>query len=79
MPRERIAGVVLAAGLSSRMGTNKMLLQLGGTSLVRRAVSTALSAGLDPVVVVLGHQGERVRAELGGLPCTAVENAEYAR
>jgi molybdenum cofactor cytidylyltransferase len=79
MPRERIAGVVLAAGLSSRMGTNKMLLRLGGTSLVRRAVGTALEAGLDPVVVVVGHEGERIRAELEGLACTPVENAGYAR
>jgi molybdenum cofactor cytidylyltransferase len=79
MPRERIAGVVLAAGLSSRMGTNKMLLQLGGTSMVRRAVSTALGAGLDPVVAVVGHESGRIRAELAGLPCMAVENAEYAR
>ncbi|HEY6910950.1 MAG TPA: nucleotidyltransferase family protein [Myxococcales bacterium] len=79
MPRERIAGVVLAAGLSSRMGTNKMLLRLGGTSVVRRAVSTALEAGLDPVVVVLGHEGGRIRAELEGLPCTPVENADYAQ
>jgi molybdenum cofactor cytidylyltransferase len=79
MPRERIAGVVLAAGLSSRMGTNKMLLQLGGTSVVRRAVSTAVEAGLDPVVAVLGHESLRIRAELQGLPCTAVENADHAR
>ncbi|HEY4886420.1 MAG TPA: nucleotidyltransferase family protein [Myxococcales bacterium] len=76
---ERIAGVVLAAGLSSRMGLNKMLLELGGRTLVRRAVTTALSAGLDPVLVVLGHEGDRVRAELSGLPYTAVMNSDYAR
>jgi molybdenum cofactor cytidylyltransferase len=79
MPRERIAGVVLAAGLSSRMGTNKMMLKVGGTSLVRRAVSTALSAGLDPVVAVVGHESARIRGELAGLSCTAVENPDYAR
>jgi molybdenum cofactor cytidylyltransferase len=79
MPRERIAGVVLAAGLSSRMGTNKMLLQLGGTSVVRRAVGTALTAGLDPVVAVVGHESGRIRAELEGLACTVLENADYAR
>ena len=79
MPRERIAGVVLAAGLSSRMGTNKMMLKVGGTSVVRRAVSTALSAGLDPVVAVVGHESARIRGELAGLCCTAVENPDYAR
>jgi len=76
---ERVAGVVLAAGLSSRMGLNKMLLDLGGRTLVRRAVTTALSAGLDPVLVVLGHESDRVRAELSGLPWTAVLNSDYAR
>jgi len=79
MPGERVAGVVLAAGLSSRMGENKMLIEVGGRTLVQRAVETALSARLDPVLVVVGHESERVRAELRGLSCTAVLNAEYAR
>jgi molybdenum cofactor cytidylyltransferase len=78
MTAERIAGVVLAAGLSSRMGRNKMLLQLGGRSLVRRAVETALSACLDPVLVVVGHERERVESELRGLTCMPVHNPDYA-
>jgi molybdenum cofactor cytidylyltransferase len=78
MTLERMAGVVLAAGQSTRMGTNKMLLELGGRTLVRRAVSTALSADLDPVLVVLGHESERVRAELSDLACVPVLNPEYA-
>jgi molybdenum cofactor cytidylyltransferase len=79
MTGERVAGVVLAAGLSTRMGENKMLLQLGGRTLVRRAVATALAGGLDPVLVVVGHERERVEKELTGLRCTPVFNAEYAR
>ncbi len=79
MTGDSVAGVVLAAGLSSRMGSNKMLIELGGQTLVRRAVSTAVAAGLDPVVVVVGHDSERVRHELSGLRCTAVFNPEYVR
>ena len=79
MTGDRVAGVVLAAGLSSRMGTNKMLLELGGRTLVQRAVATALAAGLDPVLVVVGHERERVQEELMGLRCTPVFNKEYAR
>jgi molybdenum cofactor cytidylyltransferase len=79
MPDDRVAGVVLAAGLSSRMGKNKMLLELGGRTLVRRAVETALAAGLDPVLVVVGHESDRVRAQLRGLSCAPVLNPEYAR
>ena len=78
MTGERVAGVVLAAGLSTRMGRNKMLLRIGSRSLVRRAVETALSARLDPVLVVVGHERERVEPELHGLSCTAVHNPEYA-
>jgi len=75
-----VAGVVLAAGTSTRMGgPNKLLFDVGGEPLVRRSVARALAAGLAPVVVVLGHEAERVRAQLEGVPCRTVMNAEYAR
>jgi len=75
----RVAGVLLAAGTSSRMGRNKLFLPLNGTSVLRRAVATALEAGLDPVLVVLGHESERALAELDGIPCTPLVNRRYAR
>ena len=78
MGAERIAGVVLAAGLSSRMGANKLLLQLDGRSVVRRAVETALASGLEPVLVVTGHERERVEAELRELRCRPVFNPDFA-
>jgi molybdenum cofactor cytidylyltransferase len=78
MTGERIAGVVLAAGLSSRMGRNKMLLDLGGQTLVRRPVGTAIAAGLDPVLVVVGHESERVRAAVADLACTPVVNPQFS-
>src|SRR3989442_4676977 len=59
------------------MGRNEMLLELEGESLVRRAARRAVEAGLSPVVVVLGHEGERVRAELAGLPCDCAINPDY--
>src|SRR5258706_7987926 len=75
----RLAGVVLAAGTSSRMGRNKLFEPLGGTSVLRRAVGIAREAGLDPVLVVLGHQSDRALRELAGLRCAPVLNAEFAR
>lgn len=81
MPDEQagaVAGVVLAAGSSTRMGTNKLFLRLEGESVLRRAVGRALAAGLDPVVVVVGHDADRSRAELAGLSCRAVHNSAYA-
>ena len=73
-----VAGVVLAAGLSSRMGKNKLLLEIGGTSVLRRALLAAAAAGLDPIIVVLGHQRELVQPSLAGIACTPVVNEDYA-
>src|SRR6266516_284852 len=81
MPRptepSRIAGVILAAGASRRMGKNKMLLVLEGESLIRRAAKRALGAGLSPVVVVIGHEADRLRAELKDLPVEFAVNPAY--
>jgi len=76
----RIGAVVLAAGASRRMGPgrNKMLLELEGEPLARRAARRALAAGLTPVVVVLGHEADRVRETLGGLACDCVVNPDFA-
>lgn len=61
------------------MGRNKLLLELEGESLLRRAVGRAIAAGLDPVIVVLGHDADRAREELSGLVCRPVVNPDYAR
>ena len=73
-----VAAIVLAAGASVRMGRNKLLLELGGESVVRGAVRRAGDAGMDPVVVVTGHERGAVEVELHGIGCRAVYNAEHA-
>lgn len=75
-PREsgRVAGILLAAGTSSRMGRDKLLVELGGETLLRRAAARAVDAGLDPLVVVLGPGRERHAEELRGLDPLVVEN-----
>jgi molybdenum cofactor cytidylyltransferase len=70
--------VVLAAGTSSRMGKNKLFLEIDGETVLHRTVRTAASAGLDPVLVALGHESDRARAELEGLPCLSLINPRYA-
>ena len=80
-PSERsgaVAGVVLAAGSSTRMGRNKLFFDLDGETLLRRVVRRAIGAGLGPVVVVVGHEAEHARAELAELACTPVENPDHA-
>ena len=73
-----VAGIVLAAGSSTRMGRNKLLLQVAGESLVRRAVRVANEAGLDPVVVVTGHARETVEREIADMDCVPVFNADHS-
>jgi molybdenum cofactor cytidylyltransferase len=80
MPSERtgaVAGVVLAAGTSTRMGHNKLLLELDAETLVHRAVRRVVNAGLDQVFVVLGHEADRVREAIGSLKCQTVFNPNY--
>jgi len=74
-----IAGILLAAGSATRMGRNKLLLELDGEPLVRRAARRALEAGLDPLLVVVGHEAAAVRAALSGLGCRFVDNPEWRR
>jgi molybdenum cofactor cytidylyltransferase len=75
----RIAGLVLAAGRSTRMGgPNKLLEEINGRSLVRIATEQVLASRAKPVIVVTGHQKERVERALAGLPVTLVHNPDYA-
>jgi molybdenum cofactor cytidylyltransferase len=74
----KFAVVLLAAGLSRRMGErNKLLIEIGGEPLVRRTARTYLAAGTD-VHAVLGHEAESICAALSDLPVRFVENPDYA-
>ncbi|HEX9942250.1 MAG TPA: nucleotidyltransferase family protein [Thermoanaerobaculia bacterium] len=72
-----VAGILLAAGTSSRMGSNKLLFELEGESVLRRAARRALAGGLSPLVVVLGHEPDKAFREIEDLPCTWVQNPLY--
>jgi molybdenum cofactor cytidylyltransferase len=76
-----IAAIVLAAGGSKRIGRPKMLLPLGGGTVLSATVEPLLRSRLDRVVVVLGAEAERVRRE-AALPddqrLTVVVNASWA-
>ena len=71
--------MVLAAGRSTRMGAiNKLIAEIGGKPLVRIAAEQALASRAKPVIVVTGHERERVEAALDGLPVRFVHNPDYA-
>jgi molybdenum cofactor cytidylyltransferase len=72
----RVGAVLLAAGLSRRMGgTNKLLLELDGAPIVARCADALLASPVRPLVVVTGHQAEEVRAALAGRALRCVHNA----
>jgi molybdenum cofactor cytidylyltransferase len=74
---EHCAGIVLAAGESTRFGSPKQLLDWKGKPFVRQVAETALQAGLWPVVVVTGFHAADVDSALIGLPVNIIHNAEY--
>ena len=76
--RQLISGVLLAAGLSSRFGRQKLLEPWGGEALVRRAARSFLEAGLAPVIAVVS--GDRRLADaLAGLAVTIETNPQPER
>ena len=71
----RCAAVLLAAGSASRMGHRpKCLLQRDGQALIRRTALALLDAGIQELVVVLGHYAQEVAPAVAGLPVTVVIN-----
>jgi len=78
---KQVGAVILAAGRSSRMKEtmqeNKMLLPLEGKSIIVRTVERFLASQAARVAVILGCDGERIRAELAGLPLELIDNPDY--
>lgn len=75
-PAPQVGAIVLAAGASRRMGTNKLLLGIEGEPMVRRTVRRAIDAGCSPVIVVTGHERARVEAALVGLDVVFVPSPD---
>lgn len=73
-----IAAILLAAGTARRMGSNKLLLDVLGQPMVRRAAAVCQAAGLSPLIAVLGHEASRVAQALSGLPVQCVHNENFS-
>lgn len=71
---KKVAAVILAAGASTRFGQPKQLLDWSGVPLLAHVAGIVLSAGLGPVIVVLGCQAEAARAALSERPVQVVMN-----
>lgn len=73
----RVGAVLLAAGASTRMGRNKLLLPVDGEPLVRRTALRLLDGGVAPLVVVTGHEPPRVHEALDGLAVRYAHNPAF--
>jgi molybdenum cofactor cytidylyltransferase len=81
--RERIAGLILAAGASTRMGRPKQLLRIHGQTLLDRIVREALNSELDKIFLILGYQAREIKRILGQSlvhgKLQVIENRQYAQ
>ena len=77
-PSPLISGILLAAGLSSRMGEPKQLLRFGESTIVETVADSMLGAKFDEVIVVVGHCAAEIQEQLGTRPVRIVFNADYS-
>jgi molybdenum cofactor cytidylyltransferase len=70
--------IVLAAGKSTRLrGINKLLAEFNGAPIIRSVTRAAINSKVDEVIVVVGHEAEKVRKAISDLPCRVVINRNY--
>ena len=69
--------IMLAAGASTRMGTPKQLLTYRGCTLIRHMAEVAIASVCQPIAIVLGANGERIKPEISQFPLQIVENQQW--
>ena len=74
---DQIAAIILAAGLSRRMGQPKMVMPWGGRTVIGRVVQVLIEAGIGEIVAVVGGARLQVEAALAGLPARMVFNPRF--
>ena len=73
----KISGIILAAGLSTRMGEPKQLLPFGGSTIIETVIDNLLGSKLNEVIVVIGHKAEKVQAHIQHKPVKIAFNPDY--
>ena len=72
------SAIILAGGLSSRMDDiNKLLLPYNNDTIIGHLVNTICSAGFEEVIVVTGHESEKIKKAVSGLPVNVIYNSNY--
>lgn len=73
----RIEGLVLAAGLSSRMGTNKMLMKVNGSVIIEKTITMLMKSSISNITVVLGNCSKEIMKALEDYPVNFIYNPDY--
>ena len=75
-----ITAIILAAGLSRRMeGQNKLLLPFQDQTLIKTVTDKVVSTGFNDIIVITGHEKERIEESLKNCPVKIIWNPEYAQ
>src|SRR5580765_6375846 len=72
-----VAAVVLAAGMSRRMGTPKQLLRIGGKTILERTLKNVSASNADELILVLGHAADEVQKTIATPGLKIVVNPDY--
>lgn len=74
---KKIGAIILAAGLSSRMKENKLLLPLEGKAMIAHTVERFLASGVAKTYVVVGNDRDKISKELAAYPVDIIDNPDY--
>ncbi len=76
----KIAGIILAAGSSSRMrNQNKLMIDINGKTILETVISTVLKAEINPLIIVLGNDADQFQKTLEEYPVILVKNYEWEK
>jgi len=72
-----ISAVILAAGESTRMGKNKLLLPYGDKTIIEAIIQTIMQSEVKNIIIVVGSEKEKIREQISKYPVTIAENHDY--
>ena len=73
----KISGIILAAGLSTRMGEPKQLLPFRDSTIIETVIDNLLGSKLSEVIVVVGHEADKIQTRIQHKPVKIVFNPDY--
>ena len=73
-----VSAIVMAAGLSSRMGEqNKLLLPFKNKSIIETTIANIIGAGMEEIIIVLGDEADKIKNAIIDLPVKTIYNPDY--